>query len=186
MAKKMRKTKKKTILLGLTGSIAAYKTPFIARELIKRGFNVFSIMTENARKFTTPFTMEALTGNPCFINMFHLKGNSPYPHIALSKKADIIVVAPATANFIAKAALGIADDLLTTIFLACDCPRLIAPAMNVKMYNSLQTRLNIKALKEKGVFVLPALKGSLACGDTGTGRMAEPGTIIKKITAIIK
>jgi phosphopantothenoylcysteine decarboxylase / phosphopantothenate---cysteine ligase len=173
--------KKKTVILGITGSIAAYKIPQMARDLRKEGFDVLAVMTRSALKFVTPWTLEALTGNPVFHRMFYLKSDSVYPHIEISKKADVIAVAPATANFIAKAGHGIADDLLSAVFLSCVCPKIIAPAMNERMYLSEQTQDNIRQLREKGVRIVPAERGALACGDEGAGRMAAPGKIISAI-----
>ena len=158
----------------------------MARVLTKDSFSVYPVLTENAQKFVTLETMEALTGNPCFSAMFHLKSQTLYPHIALSKKADMLIIAPATANFLAKAALGIADDLLSTLFLTCTCPKLIAPAMNEKMLLAQQNQDNIQKLKENGVVVMPTGKGDLACGDKGAGRMAETQMIKKAIKKILK
>ena len=180
------KKKKKNIILGITGSIAAYKIPQMASDLKKDGFEIFAVITENAKNFLTPVTMEALTGNPAFCSMFYLKSESIYPHIELSKKADMLIIAPATANFIAKASWGIADDLLTTLFLTCTCPVLVAPAMNENMYLNSQTQENIKKLKEKGINFMSVERGFLACGDQGAGRMAQPQKIIKKIKNILK
>ena len=178
--------KKKSLIIGITGSIAAYKIPQMARDLHVHGYDVISILTENAQKFVTPWTMEALTGNPCFSNMFYLKSQTLFPHIELSKKASLLVIAPATANFIAKASLGIADDLLSALFLSCKCPKLIAPAMNERMFKSRQTQENIKDLKKKGVFFMNVSTGLLACGEQGTGRMSDIKNINKKIQTLLK
>ena len=178
--------KNKSLIIGITGSIAAYKIPQMARDLHLQGYHVTTVLTENAKQFVTPWTLEALTGNPCFSHMFYLKSETLFPHIELSKKAKLLAIAPATANFIAKAACGIADDLLSTLFLSCTCPKLIVPAMNERMKNNIQTQNNMKELKKKNVHFMSASKGRLACGEQGTGRMAEPEKIIKKIHAILE
>jgi len=180
------KKKKKALILGLTGSIAAYKIPQMARDLHLQGYDITAVLTENAKKFVTPWTLEALTGNPCFSHMFYLKSETIFPHIELSKKATLLVIAPATANFIAKAAFGIADDLLSALFLSCTCPRLIAPAMNERMYNNIQTKKNISNLKKKDVHIMSASTGLLACGEQGAGRMADPKIIIRRIHTILE
>jgi phosphopantothenoylcysteine decarboxylase / phosphopantothenate---cysteine ligase len=182
----MMKKKAKTIIIGITGSVAAYKIPQMAGDLKKQGFELYCVLTGNAQKFVTPWTMEAVTGSPAFSDMFYLKSESLYPHIELSRKADILVVAPATANFIAKAACGIADDLLTSLFLTCTCPRVIAPAMNERMYLKEQTRKNIRRLQKLGVRFMPVTRGRLSCGEEGMGRMSEPQDIIKTITSLLK
>jgi len=177
---------KPKIILGITGSIAAYKIPLLARNLVKKNADVYCIFTENAKKFVTTYTMQALTGNPVFDKMFYERADAVYPHIELSKDADLLVVAPASANFLAKASLGVADDLLSTVFLAVKCKRLVCPAMNKNMYENETTQRNLKSLEEKGVEILRPSSGSLACGDEGIGRMMEPEDIAKVIYNILK
>ena len=178
--------KKKSLIIGITGSIAAYKIPQMARDLHVQGYDVTAVLTENAQKFVTPWTLESLTGNPCFSDMFYLKSKTLFPHIEISKKAKLLVIAPATANFIAKVSYGIADDLLSTLFLSCTCPKLIAPAMNKRMFENYQTQDNIKKLKKKGVFFMNVATGLLACGEQGSGRMSDIKNIAKKIQTFLK
>lgn len=171
----------KNVLLGVTGGIAAYKSADLASKLIKQHANVDVIMTENATKFIAPLTFEALTHNRCVTDTFDRNHPWEVEHIALADKADVLVIAPATANCIAKLAAGIADDMLTTTALACDCPKIIAPAMNTKMYENPVTQRNIQTLKDFGyIFVTPG-DGYLACGTVGKGRMEEPSNILDVI-----
>lgn len=162
--------KKKKVIIGITGSIAAYKTPDLARLFIKSGSEVDVVMTQAATKFITPLTLESITGRPVVTDIFK---NSGFKHLELAIGADLMVVAPATANFIAKAANGIADDALSTVFLACECLKVIAPAMNHRMYDNQVTKQNIKALERRGVTFVGPEKGQLACGEEGTGRLAK-------------
>ncbi len=178
--------KKIKALLGITGSIAAYKSPLIARELVKRGIDVYAVFTENAKRFTTIYTLQAITGNPVFDKMFYESSRTVYPHIELSKNADIVIVAPATANFIAKAALGIADDLLSALFLACKCKKVVCPAMNSNMYENEITRRNVDSLRQSGVYIIEPESGDLACGDKGIGRMRNHMEIVERVFKLLE
>ncbi|SFB76127.1 bifunctional phosphopantothenoylcysteine decarboxylase/phosphopantothenate--cysteine ligase CoaBC [Butyrivibrio sp. YAB3001] len=173
--------KDKNILLGVTGGIAAYKTADLASKLIKQHANVDVIMTENATKFIAPLTFEALTHNRCVTDTFDRNHPWEVEHIALADKADVLVIAPATANCIAKLACGIADDMLTTTALACECPKIIAPAMNTKMYDNPVTQRNLATLKDLGYIIVEPDVGYLACGTVGKGRMEEPSRIVEAI-----
>ncbi|WP_026506698.1 bifunctional phosphopantothenoylcysteine decarboxylase/phosphopantothenate--cysteine ligase CoaBC [Butyrivibrio sp. MC2013] len=170
--------KGKNILLGVTGGIAAYKAADLSSKLIKQHANVDVIMTANATEFITPLTFEALTHNRCVTDTFDRNHPWEVEHIALADKADILVIAPATANCIAKLACGIADDMLTTTALACTCPRILAPAMNTKMYENPVTQRNLQTLKELGYIIVEPDEGYLACGTVGKGRMEEPKKIL--------
>ena len=171
----------KNILLGVTGGIAAYKSADLASKLVKQHANVDVIMTENATKFVTPLTFEALTHNRCTTDTFDRNHPWEVEHIALADKADVLVIAPATANCIAKLACGIADDMLTTTALACICPKIIAPAMNTKMFENPVTQRNLKTLEDLGYIVITPGDGYLACGAVGKGRMEEPSAIVDAI-----
>ena len=171
----------KTVLLGITGGIAAYKSAMLASALKQKGYNVLTIMTASATEFITPLTFEVLTKNPVAVNTFDRIKSWEVEHISWAKQADILVVAPATANFIAKYAWGLADDMLTTTALACTCPVIIAPAMNESMYRNIQTQKNISTLKEYGVDFIPPKEGYLAEGICAIGRMEEIQIIVDKI-----
>lgn len=171
----------KNVLLGVTGGIAAYKSADLASKLIKQHANVDVIMTENATKFVTPLTFESITHTRCVTDTFDRGSYYEVEHIALADKADVLVIAPATANCIAKLACGIADDMLTTTALACDCIKMIAPAMNTKMYENPVTQRNIETLRGLGYIILEPEDGFLACGTVGKGRMEEPSTITEAI-----
>ncbi len=171
----------KNILLGVTGGIAAYKSADLASRLIKQHANVDVIMTENATKFIAPLTFEALTHNRCTTDTFDRNHPWEVEHIALADKADALVIAPATANCIAKLACGIADDMLTTTALACDCVKIIAPAMNTKMFENPVTQRNLKILADLGYIIITPGDGYLACGTVGKGRMEEPPAIVEAI-----
>jgi phosphopantothenoylcysteine decarboxylase/phosphopantothenate--cysteine ligase len=171
----------KNILLGVTGGIAAYKSADLASKLVKQHANVDVIMTENATKFVTPLTFEALTHNRCTTDTFDRNHPWEVEHIALADKADALVIAPATANCIAKLACGIADDMLTTTALACDCVKIIAPAMNTKMFENPVTQRNLKTLQDLGYVIITPGDGYLACGTVGKGRMEEPPVIVDAI-----
>ncbi|MCR4904071.1 MAG: bifunctional phosphopantothenoylcysteine decarboxylase/phosphopantothenate--cysteine ligase CoaBC [Butyrivibrio sp.] len=173
--------KGKNILLGVTGGIAAYKTADLASKLVKQHANVDVIETQNATNFVGPATFEALTHNKCVTDTFDRDHYWEVEHIALADKADILVIAPATANCIAKLACGIADDMLTTTALACTCPKIIAPAMNTKMYDNPVTQRNIETLKNLGFIIITPGDGYLACGTVGRGRMEEPAVILNAI-----
>lgn len=168
----------KNILLGVTGGIAAYKAADLASKLIKQHANVDVIETENATQFVTPLTFEALTHNKCVTDTFDRDHYWEVEHIALADKADVLVIAPATANVIAKLSCGIADDMLTTTALACTCPKIIAPAMNTNMYENPVTQRNIETLRRLGFIIVTPGDGYLACGTVGKGRMEEPANIL--------
>ena len=173
--------KGKTVLLGVTGSIAAYKTASLASMLVKKGVKVHVLMTENAAHFINPITFESLTGNKCLVDTFDRNFEFQVEHVALAQKADAFVIALATANVIAKIAHGMADDMLTTTFLACKCPKIIVPAMNTAMYENAVTQNNLEALRKYGMEIIDPASGRLACGDTGAGKMPEPETILQHI-----
>ncbi len=171
----------KTVVLGVSGSIAAYKIAYLASSLKKLHADVQVIMTKNATEFITPVTFESLTGNKCLVDTFDRNFEFSVEHVALAKKADIIMLAPATANVIAKAAHGLADDMLTTTFLACRCPKYISPAMNTQMYENPVTQDNLKICASYGIHVIDPAVGYLACGDTGAGKMPEPARLLQYI-----
>ena len=177
----MSNTDKKTVLLGVTGGIAAYKMANVASSLVKMGYNVHVIMTENATNFITPITFETLTNNKCIIDTFDRNFEFKVEHIALAKQADVVLVAPATANVIGKMANGIADDMLTTTILACKCKKIIAPAMNTNMYENPIVRDNIAKLMMYGFEIIPAASGHLACGDSGKGKLPDENILIEYI-----
>lgn len=171
----------KSVLLGVTSSIAAYKSATIAHTLYKAGYNVDVIMSKNATEFITPLTFERLTNNKCIIDTFDRNFSYEVEHIALAKKADAVLIAPATANIIGKLANGIADDMLSTTVMACKCPVYIAPAMNTNMYENPVVQDNIKKLKKFGYKFIEPQSGLLACGDVGKGKMEEPEIIVQYI-----
>jgi len=173
----------KRILLGVTGGIAAYKSAELVRELQRQGADVQVIMTESACRFVTPVTMQALSGKPVFTDMWDSRVPNGMPHIELSRDRDIIVVAPATAGFIAKLVHGAANDLLSTLCLARECPLMVAPAMNRQMWENPATRRNIAQLHRDGIVVLGPDSGDQACGETGMGRMLEPADLARAIAA---
>lgn len=173
--------KDKCILLGVSGGIAAYKAAELASRLKKAGARVKVIMTENATKFISPLTFESLTGNKCFTDTFDRNFEFKVEHIELAKEADILVVAPASADIIAKLACGLADDMLSTVALACTCKKLVVPAMNTRMYENPIVKDNILRLENYGFDVMEAASGYLACGDTGAGKMPEPYEIYDRI-----
>ena len=177
--------KGKTVVLGITGSIAAYKAAGLASALVKLHADVTVIMTRNAVNFINPITFETLTGNKCLVDTFDRNFQYSVEHIALAKKADIFLVAPASANVIGKMAGGIADDMLTTTILACKCPKLIAPTMNTGMYENKIVQDNIRKLKNYGFEVIEPAVGYLACGDTGAGKMPEPEVLLHYILKAI-
>lgn len=175
----------KNIVLGVSGGIAAYKSCTLVREFVKRGANVDVVMTANATQFVTPLTMETLSNNPVSVDMFATHDRRDVEHVSLAKKADLFVVAPATANVVGKYANGIADDMLTTTLMATIAPVVICPAMNVNMYNSAAYRANVATLKKRGVYFVDAESGFLACGDVGQGRLAEPKEIVVSCERIL-
>ncbi|GBE15033.1 MAG TPA: bifunctional phosphopantothenoylcysteine decarboxylase/phosphopantothenate--cysteine ligase CoaBC [Proteobacteria bacterium] len=170
--------KGKNVLLAVTGGIGAYKSVEIARALVRIGAEVSVVMTRNATRFITPLTMEALTRNPVGVDLFSLTEKRSIDHIERGRRADLMVVAPATANFLAKAAHGAADDLVTTILLTVDCPVVVAPAMNSRMWNHPAVRDNMAILHSRGVLSIPPGHGELACGEEGPGRLADLENII--------
>ena len=170
--------KDKNIVLGVTGGIAAYKSVEIASRLRKAGASVHVIMTAGAQNFITPLTFREITGNPVITTMWGEVHNYNVEHIALAQLADLVIVAPATANFLAKAAMGMADDMLTTTLLATKAPIYFAPAMNTNMYNNPLTQTNIQSLVDLGWHLIPPASGHLACGIDGVGRMPDPVEIL--------
>ena len=177
------KNSHKKIVLGITGGIAAYKSAELARLLIKADYDVQVVMTESATKFITPITMQALSGKPVFIGMWDSSVDNGMPHIELSRAADAILIAPASAEFIAKLVHGRADDLLSTLCLARDCPLLVAPAMNKQMWENPATQRNIVQLKQDNIAILGPDSGDQACGEIGLGRMLEAEDLLAEITA---
>ena len=178
--------KDKTVVLGITGSIAAYKMASVASSLKKLGVNVEVIMTCNATQFITPVTFEAITGNRCITDTFDRNFDFNIEHISLAKKADLFMVAPASANIIGKIANGIADDMLTTTFMACTCPKLIAPAMNTNMYNNNILQDNLRRCQNYGIRIIEPASGLLACGDAGRGKLPEPELLVEHILSEIQ
>ena len=173
--------KEKHIVLGVTGSIAAYKIASLASMLVKKQADVTVIMTKNATNFINPITFESLTGNRCLVDTFDRNFEFQVEHVSLAKQTDVFLVAPASANVIAKAAHGIADDMLTTTLQACRCPKIFAPAMNTRMYENPIVQDNISTLKDYGMEVVTPASGYLACGDTGEGKMPEPKVLYEAV-----
>ena len=173
--------KGKTVVLGVTGSIAAYKIASLASMLVKKHANVHVIMTQNAMNFINPITFETLTGHKCLVDTFDRNFEFQVEHVSLAKQADVVMIAPASANVIGKLAHGIADDMLTTTLLACRCPKFLSPAMNTAMYENPIVQDNLKILKKYGYEVITPASGYLACGDTGSGKMPEPETLYQYI-----
>ena len=173
--------KGKTVILGVTGSIAAYKIANLASALVKLHADVHVLMTQNATNFINPITFETLTSNKCLVDTFDRNFQYNVEHVSLAKKADIFLVAPASANVIGKIANGIADDMLTTTIMACKCPKLISPAMNTNMFENPIVQDNLKKLAHYGYEIINPACGYLACGDTGDGKMPEPETLLSYI-----
>lgn len=173
--------KGKTVLLGVTGGIAAYKAAALASALVKLHAAVEVVMTENATKFVTPLTFEQLTGRRTMVDTFDRNFSHQVEHISLAQRTDLVIVAPATANVCAKLAHGLADDMLTTTILACKCPKLIAPAMNTNMYENPVTQDNLELLRHYGWEVIEPASGRLACGAVGKGKMPEPEQLVQHI-----
>ena len=171
----------KTVLLGVSGSIAAYKTASLASALKKLGADVHVLMTRNACNFINPITFETLTGNKCLVDTFDRNFEFSVEHVSLAAKADIVMIAPATANVIGKIAGGIADDMLTTTVMACKCCKYISPAMNTNMFENPIVQDNLKKLEGYGYRIIQPATGYLACGDTGKGKMPEPEILLKYI-----
>ena len=169
----------KTFLLGVTGGIACYKSASLASALVKKGANVQVLMTKNATEFIGPHTFESLTGNRVSVDTFDRNYQFQVEHIALADQADLVLVAPATANVLAKLAHGLADDMLTTTILACNCPKIAAPAMNTKMYENPITQDNLDILRKYGWEIVEPASGRLACGAVGKGKMPEPEDLLE-------
>ena len=177
---------KKTVLLGVTGCVAAYKACEVVRGLQKAGLRVKVVMTKNATEFINPGQFRALTREPVAVGTFDDAPGDPIHHISLSKEADVFLIAPCTANVLGKVANGIADDLLTTTALATTAPIVLAPAMNVNMYENEATQQNMNTLVERGVRIVDAGSGYLACGDVGKGRLAEPADIVDAVLDVLE
>ncbi len=175
--------KGKTIVLGVTGSIAAYKIASLASSLKKLNADIHVIMTKNTTNFINPITFETLTGNKCLIDTFDRNFEFNVEHVSLAKKADVFLVAPASANVIGKIANGICDDMLTTTIMACKCPKLISPAMNTNMFENPILQDNLTKLRSFGYEIIDPATGYLACGDTGAGKMPEPEFLLESILA---
>lgn len=176
----------KTVVLGVTGGIAAYKIPNLASMLVKSGADVHVLMTEHAANFITAVTFETLTGHKCVSDTFDRNFEFNVEHVALAKRADVLLVAPATANVIGKIAHGICDDMLTTTAMACHCPKIIAPAMNTQMYENPILQDNLEICRKYGMTVIRPAWGHLACGDTGAGKMPEPEELFDYICQAVQ
>lgn len=176
----------KRIALGVTGGIAAYKAADLVRQLIKQGATVKVAMTESATHFVTPVTFQALSGNTVYVEQWDHRVSNNMAHIQFSREADVLLIAPATANFVAKVANGLADDLLSSLTLARTCPLAMAPAMNMQMWENAATQRNVKQLKEDGVTIFGPARGEQACGDLGYGRMLEPREIVEDLIAFFQ
>ena len=176
----------KKIVLGISGGIAAYKTPELARLLLQEGASVQVVMTEAAQQFVTPVTMQALTGNPVYTSQWDSSIANNMAHIELSRSADVILIAPTSADLMAKLSLGLADDLLSTLCLARDCPLLLAPAMNKQMWEHAATQRSVERLEKDGVTLLGPASGFQACGEVGMGRMLEPTEIAEQVIAFFQ
>ena len=171
----------KTVLLGVTGSIAAYKIAYLASALHKLHADVHVLMTKNATNFINPITFETLTGNKCLIDTFDRNFQFEVEHVSIAKKADVVMIAPASADVIGKIANGLADDMLTTTIMACRCHKIISPAMNTAMYENPIVQDNLRKLQSFGYEVITPASGYLACGDTGAGKMPEPAELLEYI-----
>jgi len=174
----------KRVLLGITGGIAAYKAAELARLIVRAGAELRVVMTESACRFITPVTLQGLSGNPVYTDMWDPAVPNNMAHIELSRDRDLIVVAPATADFMAKLAHGLADDLLSTLCLARECPLAVAPAMNRQMWDHPATQRNVATLRVDGIAILGPAPGDQACGETGMGRMVEPADIFAELVAL--
>ena len=176
----------KTVLLCLSGSIAAYKIAYLASALKKLRADIHVLMTKNATNFINPITFETLTGNKCLVDTFDRNFEFSVEHVSLAKKADVVLVAPASANVIAKIAHGLADDMVTTTILACECKKIISPAMNTRMFENPVTQDNLKLCEHYGMEVISPANGYLACGDIGAGKMPEPEVLLEYILKEIR
>ena len=176
---------KKKVLVGVTGGIAAYKSCYLVSALVKSGCDVHVLMTEHAQEFVSAMTFETLSHNPVITNMFHRDREWEVEHVSLAKSCEVVVVAPATANFIAKIAHGIADDMLSTTYLASKAPKIICPAMNTAMYEDPAFQKNLQTVLFSGATVLSPVSGRLACGDVGVGKMVEPEEIADAVKAAL-
>lgn len=177
--------KGKTVLLGVTGSIAAYKMANVASTLVKKGADVHVIMTRNATNFINPITFETLTNHKCLVDTFDRNFQYNVEHVSIAKAADVVLIAPATANVIGKIACGIADDMLTTTIMACTCPILVSPAMNTNMYNNEIFQDNMKRLEAYGYKIIEPGTGRLACGDVGAGKLPSEDILVEHIEKIL-
>jgi phosphopantothenoylcysteine decarboxylase/phosphopantothenate--cysteine ligase len=173
------------VLLGVTGGIAAYKAAELARLLVREGAEVRAVMTEAATKFVAPLTFETLTGNPVGLDMFAARTEPEIEHVSLARWAEVLVVAPATADVLAKLALGLADNLLTATALACEAPLVLAPAMNPSMWRHPAVKANVETLRSRGCSFVGPSEGEVACGEEGVGRMAEPAEIVEAVGAAL-
>ncbi|MFZ1851379.1 MAG: bifunctional phosphopantothenoylcysteine decarboxylase/phosphopantothenate--cysteine ligase CoaBC [Nitrosomonas sp.] len=176
---------KKRLLLGITGGIAAYKVAELAHSLSQNGVNIQTVMTRSACQFIAPLTFQSLTGNPVFTDLWGASGSCNMPHINLSREVDAILIAPASADFIAKLVHGMADDLLSTLCLARNCSLMIAPAMNRQMWENPATQRNVQILRDDGVRIIGPVSGIQACGETGMGRMVEAVELAQAITTLL-
>ncbi len=179
--------KGKRLVLGVSGGIAAYKACDLASRLVKEGAHVTAALTRTGRRFVTPYTFQSLTGNPCLTGMFHRIqwDESAYPHLDPVRSADAVILAPATANLIARMAAGMADDLLSALCLSASCPVIVCPAMNVRMWEHPATQRNVRTLAGFGYRILGPVAGRLACGDEGVGRMLEPAEIVEGVLTML-
>ncbi len=184
--KKQRNKKEQTVLLGVTGGIACYKACELVRMLRKKEYSVKCVMTMNAARFVTPLTFETLTGHKVALDLFELPEERNPEHIALAEEADVILIAPATANIIGKIASGVSDDMLTTVVSAASSPVIMAPAMNERMFDNPITREKVSYLKEKGYFFVEPIVGDLACGKKGNGHLAEAESIVALTEKVLK
>lgn len=173
------------ILLGVTGGIAAYKAAELTSKLVQWGARVTVVLTPAAERFIGRTTFEALTGRPVYSDLFSPQEHYQGEHIGLARRAELVVIAPATADFLAKAAIGLADDLLSTLVLAATCPKLVAPAMNADMWAKPPVQRNLRQLREDGWHILEPGEGWLSCGQVGPGRMAEPAEILQQISKLL-